>query len=334
MALNTPVPERILAGLFLCSGSANEILEELRPGWNEKVTMTAEEKCTFLGDLCLLSHVFPWRDELSDGIEYEGFCESFFTQPDVFIRLRSGHENWVREKLVKAGLPFKDISQNSIAMASGTKIDNVLALDYEAMIQDLNSQKTGELMNEAVARIPVPFISAWDCCAGSGGKSMMLFDIHQQLDLTVSDVRETIIRNLKKRFAEHGIKNYQTVIADISKGAPPFRAASKFNLIIADVPCTGSGTWSRTPEQLYYFDHEAIAQYSYHQKKIVSNIIPHLNPGGYLLYITCSVFKKENEENIAFIQQQYQLELVRMELLKGYDKKADTMFAALLQKPL
>lgn len=334
MALNMPVAERILAGLFLCSGSANEMLEELKPGWNEKVTMTAEEKCIFLDDDCSLFRVFPWKDELSDGIELEGFCASFFKQPDVFVRLRHGYESRVREKLAKAGLPFRDISQNCIAIESGTKIDNVLALDYEAMIQDLNSQRTGELMWQAVKYIPVPFISAWDCCAGSGGKSIMLFDIHQQMNLTVSDVRETIIRNLKKRFAEHGIKNYQVVMADISKGPPPFSAASKFNLIIADVPCTGSGTWSRTPEQLYYFDHQAIAPYSYHQRKIVSNIIPHLGPGGYLLYITCSVFKRENEDNITFMQQQYQLDLVRMELLKGYNKKADTMFAALLQKPL
>lgn len=52
---------------------------------------------------------------------------------------------------------------------------------------------------------------------------------------------------------------------------------------------------------------------------------------GYLLYITCSVFKKENEDMVSFIQQQG-FELVKMELLKGYDIKADSMFAALLRK--
>ena len=59
-----------------------------------------------------------------------------------------------------------------------------------------------------------------------------------------------------------------------------------------------------------------------------------MKPGGYLLYITCSVFKKENEEVVAFISETNETELVDMQVLKGYDKYADTMFAALLRKML
>ena len=107
-----------------------------------------------------------------------------------------------------------------------------------------------------------------------------------------------------------------------------------FDLVLCDTPCTGSGTWSRTPEQLYYFDHKRIEQYASLQKKIVSNIIRGLKRNGSLLYITCSVFKRENEEVIAFIKNNFGYRPVRMELLEGYEKKADTMFAALLTKNL
>jgi 16S rRNA (cytosine967-C5)-methyltransferase len=68
------------------------------------------------------------------------------------------------------------------------------------------------------------------------------------------------------------------------------------------------------------------------QKKIVNNIIPYIAENGYLLYITCSVFKEENEEMASFIKNNSNLELIKMELLKGYDVKADSMFAALLRK--
>ena len=101
-----------------------------------------------------------------------------------------------------------------------------------------------------------------------------------------------------------------------------------FDLIIFDAPCTGSGTWSRTPEQLYYFKDEKIDDYSTLQKKMLANIIPHLKEGGSLLYITCSVFKKENEEIVDFIKENFHLQLKKMEILKGYDKNADSMFAA------
>ena len=57
-----------------------------------------------------------------------------------------------------------------------------------------------------------------------------------------------------------------------------------------------------------------------------------IRANGYLLYITCSAFKKENEEVVSCIQENLQMELVKMSVLKGYDKKADTMFAALLKK--
>ena len=73
--------------------------------------------------------------------------------------------------------------------------------------------------------------------------------------------------------------------------------------------------------------------YTTKQKKILTNIVPFIKPGGYLLYITCSVFKQENEAMVNEIKEKFNLQLLRMEVLKGYDKKADTMFAALLALP-
>ncbi|WP_315817440.1 hypothetical protein [Paraflavitalea speifideaquila] len=87
-------------------------------------------------------------------------------------------------------------------------------------------------------------------------------------------------------------------------------------MIIADVPCSGSGTWSRTPEQLYYFDPAGIVPYQELQKKIVGRVIKELAPGGHFLYITCSVFEGENEAVVQYIQEQFGLQVIKMELLK------------------
>ncbi len=59
----------------------------------------------------------------------------------------------------------------------------------------------------------------------------------------------------------------------------------------------------------------------------------HLKPGGKLLYITCSVFRKENEEIVKYTEEKFNLKLQKMELLKGYQIQSDTMFAALFTAP-
>jgi 16S rRNA (cytosine967-C5)-methyltransferase len=334
--MNTSIDEKILTALFLCSDKPNEVLAALKPEWNEKCKLPLNEKLLINNHSLLIQNVFPWKDELSEGVDHEIFSQSFFIQPDLFLRLRPGKEKIVIQKIRQAGIDFKMIAETCLALPNATKIDEVIELDKEAVVQDQNSQRTGDLIkSEILNLIPIAIgteISVWDCCAGSGGKSIMAFDIDPKIKLAVSDTRESILANLKKRFVSAGIKNYESFVADLANKSAIRHPPSE--VIIADVPCSGSGTWSRTPEQLYFFDERKIETYAALQKKIVSNAIPHLKPGGSFVYITCSVFKKENEEVVAFIKENFHLTLKQMEVLKGYDKKADSIFIAVFEKTL
>jgi 16S rRNA (cytosine967-C5)-methyltransferase len=326
-----PVEDRIIASLFLCSALPNVLLEHLKPEWNDKAILQIEEKCEMLDTQCSIQNIFPFLGELSDGINAEAFSKSFLIQPDLFLRLRTGSEKSVIRKLQNAGIVFRMISDSCLDLDNSTKLDLVIDLDKEAVVQDYSSQETGNLIKSEISDITSK-ISVWDCCAGSGGKSIMLYDINPQIQLTVSDKRESILANLKKRFEKAGIRKYEQFVADLS--SDKFSISNfQFPIILVDVPCSGSGTWSRTPEQLNFFEKEKINEYAALQKKIISNVIPHLQPGGYFIYITCSVFKKENEEAVAFIKDQFELELLKMELLKGYERKADSMFIAIFKKP-
>lgn len=325
--------DKIIYSLFLCSDSPNDLLKNLKPEWHDKASLSFEDKCSMLNAQCLLNDLFPFADKLSDGIDADAFVKSFLIQPDLFLRIRPGYKEKVLEKFKVSGLKYTVIEEHCIALPNNSKIESIVEVNKEVVVQDYSSQRVGELLKNHKPQTTNHKLKIWDCCAASGGKSILVKDILGDIDLTVSDIRESIIINLKKRFAEAGIKYYYSFIADLSAVNCQLSSVN-YDLIIADVPCSGSGTWSRTPEQLYFFSKESIEHFNQLQKKITANVVSKLNPGGYLLYITCSVFKKENEDVIEYIQQQFKLRLVQKEVLIGYDKKADTMFAALLQKPL
>lgn len=268
--------------------------------------------------------IFPFNHLLSEEIDVEAFEKSFLVQPDLFIRVRPGKEKTVKEKLSAAGVEFYECGDNCLGMPNSSKADTLLALNKEAVIQDSSSQQTGELIND------LSVTDIWDCCAASGGKSLMVHDLIKKINLTVSDVRPSIINNLKERFSQAGVNSYKSFVADLTD-KNDILPKDKYDLVIADVPCSGSGTWARTPEQLYFFKEEKIDYYQQLQEKIVSRVIPSIRKDGYLLYITCSVFEKENEGMLEFASKNSSLRLLKTKLIKGYTHKADTLFSALFK---
>ncbi len=327
---NTAVEEKIVMAVFLCTHNSSDFLAFHKPEWNNQIGIPIADKLALLQFDA--NTIFPWKEELSEGIDHQAFSNSIFIQPDLFVRIRPGKNETVINKIKEAGLDFNLIADDCIALPNASKIDTVLAIDKEVVIQDYNSQQVLNYLKQP-ASIKQSIISAWDCCAASGGKSILLSDIlDQPFHLQVSDIRENILVNLEKRFAAAGIKNFKSSVANLATPNDKPPKNENYQLIICDAPCSGSGTWGRTPEQLHYFKPKALLHYSDLQKKIVSNIIPQLQKDGLLIYITCSVFKKENEEIVSFIQDKFKLQLVEMNTLIGYNKKADTMFTAVFKK--
>jgi 16S rRNA (cytosine967-C5)-methyltransferase len=330
--------ERIQAGLFLCNEEPVEALGYLKPEWNEAAGKTIEEKIGILKERYpdfSPEQIFPFGNLLSEGVDHAAYCLSFLKKPELFIRVRKGKEEITGAKLREHKIAFSEPEPDSwllfkaYSFANGTRLDEVLDLNREAVVQDLSSQKTGSLMKLPEAD-PERAIRAWDCCAASGGKSILLADLYPMMDLTVSDIRKTILENLRKRFAEAGIKRYRAFQIDLTRQADI--PGESFDLILADLPCTGSGTWSRTPESLYFFDPGTLDNYSGRQKIILSNIAGNLNAGGVLVYITCSVFAAENEEVVRALEANGELQMVGRQVITGYADRADSMFAAVFRK--
>jgi 16S rRNA (cytosine967-C5)-methyltransferase len=325
------VKERLKIALFFAEKTPGYWSGLYKPDWIKNWKADLEQRVGFIEQLYpvfSIQHIYPWKEEISAGIDIPSLSLGEFTQPDLFIRVRPGFEKIVRAKLTEADIPFQELSDSTLGLSNGTKLDNVLEIDKEAVIQDLNSQRVKLLLP---AQLPTP-VRIWDCCAASGGKSILVHDHLQQVSLTVSDARSSILHNLKQRFDRAGIDKYESFIADLSVSTFTFKG-EPYDLVICDAPCTGSGTWARTPEQLAFFSTDKITLYTALQNKISQNVAKAIKPRGYLLYITCSLFRRENEEVVKnLLEKNDAFELVMQQLMTGYQQKSDTMFAALLRR--
>ncbi|MBX2931158.1 MAG: Fmu (Sun) domain-containing protein [Chitinophagaceae bacterium] len=326
------IEEKIKVALFLCNNEvgvwSSLFNDEWIHHWHEKLNVRIEFILQKFSSFSV-ENIFPFVQHLSNDIASSNFCISHLVQPNLFVRIRPSHSTTVIQKLKNAKLDYQLLNETCIALPNASKINDVLNINQEVVIQDYSSQQIASFL-QLIPSTNKP-ISIWDCCAASGGKSILAKDVFSHITLTVSDVRKTIVQNLHHRFIQAGINHYQSFIADIAsnKFDIPKTIQQKFQLIICDVPCSGSGTWSRTPEQIIFFTAEKMNEYAALQKSIINNAIKHVEPNGYFLYITCSVFKKENEEIVQYIQENFSFELIKMNILQGFEKKADTMFAAL-----
>lgn len=324
-----PVEKKLMLAVFLIGEKPSAFLDAFNPAWNKSINLSIDRKLEMVKDIFDDKKIFPFPEALSNEINVPAFSLSFLVQPKLFIRIRPGNQNAVFDKIKSKNISFEKINDHCLSFDNNERLTDIFDIDKEAVIQDYNSQQTLSLLASRI-RPSASGISVWDCCAASGGKSILAFDLLKNIELTVTDTRKSILKNLGERFNRAGIKNYNSFPADlaISNSTTPVKGKF-FDLIITDVPCSGSGTWVRTPEQLHYFKKEHISEYAALQKKIVTNVAKSLKDNGYLLYITCSVFKDENEENVGFIQNEPGFQLIEHKYLKGYGMQADTLFVAL-----
>ena len=317
--------ERLAIADFLCHTTPSLIVEAYLKEFLPQLTFTLAEKIDLIQKSYpkfKMEDIFVLNDHLSKTVEKDKFLNSFFIQPNLFIRVKGTHIQAVTNQLACKEIIFNEIIENGLSLPNGTKLEEVISDARLYQVQDLSSQKTGTYFK------PEKYDYWWDCCAASGGKSLLLHDIESNIELLVSDVRENSLNNLDERFKLAGIKKYHKKVIDLLQNNDQTLHDYQFDGILLDAPCSGSGTWGRTPEMLYYFEKHKIENYVKLQKAFAANVIKYLKPGKPLIYMTCSVFTAENEEIVHYIEENLPLKLQKMELIKGYNDKADTMFVA------
>lgn len=169
--------------------------------------------------------------------------------------------------------------------------------------------------------------SILDLCASPGGKSIALFDIFPHADFVVNDKSKKRLEILSENLRLH------EVFAKIQNiPAEEFISEKKFDLIIVDVPCSNSGVLSKRHEARWRIDKENLSQLCLLQEKILQNASKLLSSSGYLLYMTCSILKDENENIIQKILLNNNLSLEKTHKILPDNFGKDGGFGALLKK--
>jgi 16S rRNA (cytosine967-C5)-methyltransferase len=169
-------------------------------------------------------------------------------------------------------------------------------------VQDEGSQIAAAL---AGAR---PRQQVLDLCAGAGGKTLaMAAAMGNTGQIYAYDRQRQQMRPMFERLMRAGVRNVQVMQGGEREALNALGA--RFDVVLVDAPCTGSGTWRRRPDSKWRLKPEALAQRIAEQDAVLAEGAPLVKPGGRLVYVTCSVLPDENidrvnaflEANVAFV---------------------------------
>ena len=170
-------------------------------------------------------------------------------------------------------------------------------------VQDEASQLVSELV---AARAGMRVL---DCCAAPGGKALQLANaVGPSGSVLAVDRHAGRMRRLTANVQRCGFEQVQPVIADMT-GVPPFDA--RFERILVDAPCSGTGTLRRHPEIRWRLTPEAIKLFSLRQGALLDRAADLLAAGGRLVYSVCSMEPEEGQGVIAsFLERNPQLSVL------------------------
>ena len=147
-----------------------------------------------------------------------------------------------------------------------------------------------------------------DLCAAPGGKSTaMLSVLPEDCTLVSNEPIPTRAQILLENITKWGAKN---CIVTNNYPRDFKKAKAKFDLILCDVPCSGEGMFRKDPATISEWSVQNVEKCWRLQREIVADAWECLNPGGIMIYSTCTFNTKENEENVRWIMEEYDAEVI------------------------
>ena len=256
----------------------------------------------------------PLREAL--GADFPAYSQAMTRRAPVWLRVNS-----LRATLAeaRAALAAEDIATTphpacvtALCVTEGARriARSRAYLDGLVELQDLSPQRAVAALGDLKG------LSVLDFCAGGGGKALAMA-AQGAARVVAHDANPARMADLPARAARAG--------ARIEVAAPQGR----FDLVLTDVPCSGSGTWGRDPDARWRFSPGDLTRLAQVQAAILDETLGFLRPGGRLAYMTCSVLRAENEDRIADFSACKGLNLLEMRRF-GPPGDGDGFFLAVL----
>jgi 16S rRNA (cytosine967-C5)-methyltransferase len=229
-------------------------------------------------------------------------CRHGQAQPARIVRLPDDADGAaaVETELENAGVGMEPgaVLASARKVVSGDVIATAAFREGRVRLQDEGSQLIAELAacadDPSHAPESIQIETILDTCAAPGGKTLILAERNPQARILACESSQKRLAELTTRLAAYSAR-IECRLAD----ATALNEDSAFDLVLADVPCSGTGTLGRNPEIRHRLRPEDLARHAERQRAILSAALRATRPGGRVVYSTCSIEPEENEQVVA-----------------------------------
>lgn len=227
--------------------------------------------------------------------DYISIAESFLTHPPMSLRVNSfkTEVDEYLQMLQNEGIEAKEI----IGVKDGINIEFPLSVDKTpgfnkglVSVQDGSAQYAAQLLDVKNE------MKILDACAAPGGKSCHILELAPQAKLTAIDCEEERLVLVEQNLDRLQF-SAELICADAC-AVDKWWNGEKFDRILLDAPCSGTGVIRRNPDIKITRNEKQIKQLIALQRSLLQALWPLLNDDGLLLYATCSIIPQENDEQI------------------------------------
>jgi 16S rRNA (cytosine967-C5)-methyltransferase len=143
-----------------------------------------------------------------------------------------------------------------------------------------------------------PRVQVLDLCAGAGGKTLAMAAAMQNTGQIYAFDRDKLrLRPIFERLKRAGVRNVQ--VLQPGDTAAIEALGPRFDVVLIDAPCTGSGVWRRRPDSKWRLKPQDVLDRQAEQKALLVLAAPLVKPGGRLVFVSCSILPEEGEDQIA-----------------------------------